>query len=67
MHDIASQAPRDLFESEFILQLLQQYAKWCRGSCFDFGRPVGALAMAATAVSPFFYAWAIEGYSDLLG
>jgi hypothetical protein len=45
------QAPKGIFESKFIVQLLSQYLKWCNGSCNDYGRPIGALAMAATAVS----------------
>ncbi|KAI0244949.1 hypothetical protein BJV78DRAFT_1092706, partial [Lactifluus subvellereus] len=43
--------PDDIFESKFIIQLLTPFLKSCKGSCQNHGCPVGALALAATAVS----------------
>ena len=45
------QKPHDIFESKPIIQLSMQYLKWCKGSCYEDGRPYGAISMAATAVS----------------
>ncbi|KAI0245201.1 hypothetical protein BJV78DRAFT_1140472, partial [Lactifluus subvellereus] len=42
--------PEGIFQSDFIIQLLSQYLKWCKGSCHNYGRPIGALSMAATAI-----------------
>jgi len=45
------QAPKDLFESQFVIDLLAPFLKWCKGSRIDHGKPNGAVAMAATGVS----------------
>jgi len=44
-------APKDLFESQFVIELLAPFLKWCNGSRVDHGKPNGAVAMAATGVS----------------
>jgi hypothetical protein len=52
---IILQKPEGIFESTFIISLLCQYLKWCKGSCNNYGQPIGALAMAAMAVSGLIY------------
>jgi hypothetical protein len=45
------QAPKDLFESQFVIELLAPFLKWCKDSRINHGNPNGAVAMAATGVS----------------
>ena len=45
------QNPEDLFKSEFVIELVSPYIKWCEGSCHDYGHLKGAFAMAAAAVN----------------
>ena len=45
------QNPEDLFKSEFVIELVSPYVKWCEGSCHDYGHLKGAFAMAAAAVN----------------
>ena len=34
----------------FVIDLVSPFFKWCDGSCYDYGRLTGALAMAAAGV-----------------
>jgi hypothetical protein len=49
------QKPQKIFQSAFIISLLTLFIKSCKGSCFDFGYPKGALGMAAAGMSPYLY------------
>jgi hypothetical protein len=49
------QEPQNIFQSAFIIALLTLFLKSCKGSCFDFGYPKGALGMAATGVCVYLY------------
>ncbi|KIM80299.1 hypothetical protein PILCRDRAFT_49899, partial [Piloderma croceum F 1598] len=44
-------APKDLFESQFVIELLAPFLKWCKGSHV---KPNGAVAMAATGIERAF-------------
>ncbi|KAH9979671.1 hypothetical protein BJV74DRAFT_888022 [Russula compacta] len=42
---------KDIFKSKFIIDLVLPFFKWCENSSKNYGRPVGALAMAAAGMS----------------
>ncbi|KAI0000683.1 hypothetical protein BJV74DRAFT_748348, partial [Russula compacta] len=44
----------DIFESRFIIDVVSPFLKWCKNSSKNFGRPTGALALAAAAVERAF-------------
>ena len=46
-----TQAPVDIFESNFIIQVFAPFVKGCKESCVDYGYLIGALALSAAAVS----------------
>ncbi|KAH9974843.1 hypothetical protein BJV74DRAFT_798869 [Russula compacta] len=45
---------KDIFESDFVIQLLTQYLKWTQGLCYGDGQPYGAITMAATTIENAF-------------
>ncbi|KAH9956764.1 hypothetical protein BC827DRAFT_1270683 [Russula dissimulans] len=42
--------PANIFESKFVMELLTQYLKWCKGLCYEDGQPYGVISIAAAAV-----------------
>jgi len=57
--------PEGIFESTYIIQLLSQYLKWCIGSCHDYGRPIGALSMAAAGIERAFFMFSTGTRADM--
>ncbi|KAH9959509.1 hypothetical protein BGW80DRAFT_1256435 [Lactifluus volemus] len=57
--------PREIFQSPFVISVLTSFIKWCKGSCFDFGYPKGALGMAAGGVERAFLMYKTGKQEDI--
>lgn len=49
------QKPENIFESSFLITLLAPLVDALQGSCHDYGKPKGAVALGAAAVSLWFH------------
>lgn len=47
-----AQKPEDLYESTYVVKIMRPFMNYTKGSVPGFGRPVGALALTASAVCP---------------